>query len=671
MPGLGHSPLVMGFSRTWPLLFLVGCSMNSPTASQSSNLTQSKYCEGGLCFDVSDPVDMAEACPNNIVIGLAGPLACPGLAGVPSGGSWTIEKLFTGPAPGILGRFCRYSWNPTIPGNTPDVSVLPLFGHPTWSDWLDPDCLVVAPAAPTAAEAAAAPVLETAFKQAIEALVQLPQTIPSHGPSKTKVLVVDTAPTTPPPLLGVGQSGHGRAVSLLIQSLVCPLAGGSKCTTEIHNDLALKRFFQGQEIIKDDASGGFFATQGDLAQSIFRGSRAILNASAANRLIVNLSVAWDPQYGGSGAPSNFKTPVLAVYEALRYIRCRDALVFAAAGNDPGGPAAINGPAYPAAWQHHLRPTSSECFADFGLNTPAFGPNRLIQAVSAVGFDDKAALNQRPGAGARLVAPGVSAVTYDHYLSPAQPTKIYTGSSISTAVTSAAAAALWYYRPTLDADQVVQELSRSAINLRRPADFPSGGSYLSNQVKRVSLCHTVRRACARSRVCTSIPSCPAKVPGRQIVVGSLGLTASSTSVSQAPFSYSYALPGSCGSTSLRTDTSTLGSPCPHRQFYGAGVTPWVDPQPSDPVCSTCYCKNDSAHLYLTSKLPGALSSPVLWTKDTYGNTFHRKLEIDPDLLTASASIEVKNLDLGSNELCIGLEFAVDEGKFSTRDPLHNL
>lgn len=95
----------------------------------------------------------------------------------------------------------------------------------------------------------------------------------------------------------------------------------------------------------------------------------------------------------------------------------------------------------------------------------------------------------------------------------QPTAIYTGSSVSTAVVSSIAAVVWHLRPELRPDQVMRLIDGSGEPRQARADFylwrtiwPLNLLIPRPQFRQVSLCAAVEHACGRGGA-----RCPALAP----------------------------------------------------------------------------------------------------------------------------------------------------------------
>jgi hypothetical protein len=122
-------------------------------------------------------------------------------------------------------------------------------------------------------------------------------------------------------------------------------APGVNCVGFVSHNLALPMV---TPTIATPALGGFFGYQSQLAASLqaavsdwkaHNAGAAAADETPHERLVINVSLGWEPIYGGAvpaAGPAGLAPPVRAVYDALQHAACNGALVFAAAGNDPGG-----------------------------------------------------------------------------------------------------------------------------------------------------------------------------------------------------------------------------------------------------------------------------------------------------------------------------------------------
>jgi hypothetical protein len=288
-------------------------------------------------------------------------------------------------------------------------------------------------------------------------------------------------------------SEHGYTLAHLAQRLVCN-ESGKHCAAFIATRLALPyaelKSNQAPEPLAQ-SSGGNLGLVNELAQTIVREVWDWRQSGSRQHLILNLSLGWDGELFGDLAArrvSQLDPAVRAVYDALRFARRHGVLVIAAAGNQRGGETRSKWPLLPAAWE--LRRPSWFPFV--------FGPKR-VYAVGGVDAQGLPLANSRDGGRPRRTAYGDHAVASTS--NPAEPTAIYTGTSVSAAVTSSIAAVVWHLRPELSPAEVMKLLGRSGEALDTRADYYAWKNFwpLSSlipppQTTRLSLCSAVKQAC---------------------------------------------------------------------------------------------------------------------------------------------------------------------------------
>lgn len=408
----------------------------------------------------------------------------------------------------------------------------------------------------------------------------------------TWVAVVDTATDSPvgPGFDPVDQAFHGCTVGAIVQQVACGDAPADHpaCGAQVGSYLALDRIpatAAGGTPPRDPVNGGFFGSQQNLAKRIWHAVRDHdLSGTDAN-LVINLSVGWEGIYNQPlGSPSGtVHNSVTAVRKAIELAACEGALVIAAAGNQGGGPSQTSGPMYPAAWADQEIPAS--CPTTVG--TASYAP--IVHAIAAVDNQDRPVIRSRVGGQPRLVAPGFHAMADTPRFAPScgingLPVSSMTGSSISTAVASGTAAAVWRIHPDLAAADVMQLLYDSSVFLDPDpsgsavvADFgPTGAS-----VGRISACRAMELACDVAMASGPTPAgCPTSCAPRPAYdevdlswgydpnVGQNRFDAAPLSLLVAP---------DCGS-----------GVCPHEAFDNGFAAPWaVEPQPGTDPCAECW------------------------------------------------------------------------------------
>lgn len=494
-------------------------------------------------------------------------------------GVWRGRPLLERPGAGDV--YCGYQWIPRVGDARPDFLALAPLDR--LADAVEEDCPVLRPAAISATPAAPVPVehavvdlLRSTFhKQA----GRVPG--PAWKAAPVTVAVIDSAAhafSDP----AHDNYGHGRAMGRIIADLAC--VDEATCASRIHNQLALPHLTPSR---LDLAHGGFFGTRGQLGEAITRAVDGWLpNAAKGGRLVLNLSLGWDPA-DDAKFPSKLTNDV--VRDALTRAACLDVLAIAAAGNANGF---SKGPAYPGAWETLPSPGPEEC-ALHGIESASptiklfpsktsslravgvLAPKRyapLLYAAAAVDAVDEPLATTRPLGRPALAAYGDRVIT-DDPIRPPYHTLILSGTSVAAAVASGAAVALWNLSPGLGRHQVMEIVYASAEPLldrstAAPAlaDFCLGGAPCGGRtVRRVSVCAAVR-AVAPGVPCDIVPAhagSPLPPPPTPPPVLPLDATVS--------------------------DSGVPGTLSPPSTEMAPGE--WVLPQPNWPHCKNCRVTSD--------------------------------------------------------------------------------
>ncbi|NVB41251.1 S8/S53 family peptidase [Pseudenhygromyxa sp. WMMC2535] len=263
--------------------------------------------------------------------------------------------------------------------------------------------------------------------------------------------------------------------------------------------------------------GGVKGTAPDLSVAFMTAAALHIEdnlGSAPARSIVNASVGGPPLDEDEAASD----ATAALIDATRTLACLGVQVNFAAGNklphesicgfDPEGllfPGDLDG-SFPA-------PTKAECQlmgyapveADAFYSYGSWQPN-AISGVDALG----APLPNGRSAGSqtRIVANGVAAHT------DAADSFMLTGTSVSTAVMSAASALQWRLQPDIGAETLTDKIAAYGTVLPRSAD---AGDDAGDDVRMIDICATVSTALAKQGI---VISCPASstTPYEEIGVG---------------------------------------------------------------------------------------------------------------------------------------------------------
>ncbi|MFP2908389.1 S8/S53 family peptidase [Pyxidicoccus sp. 3LFB2] len=660
--------------------------------------------DAGTCVAVSPPISEDAACPSDrwIAILREGIYSCPeGPSGM--GGQWVGARLFeatqgTWSLPPGLAPFCSYNWVTSGGGLPPPQAVAMLeTGLGARVTQLDRDCQVVAPMGSSATTRAAWQTLHTDFHAQTGQVAVLPPggALP---PAEVRVAVVDSAPHR----FSDGEAvedrlGHGHAMGRVVRELGCP-DGSPVCIAQVSNHLALPQVTPN---VKDLTHGGYFGEQTQLARSIhaavteWRGHNAGQvppgeTPTPQPRLVVNLSLAWDGSHGGAYAGNlveQLPAPVRAVHAAITHAVCRGAVVIAAAGNDPGGPAPVQGAMYPSDWEQKPAPTLAQCTPLEGpgyswpVAFPVFPPagstvyRPLVYAVGGVRGDDAPLASTRPGGRPRIAAPGAHALATDVNLAGRRvPTDILTGTSVSTAVVSGVVATVWGYRPDLSGPELMERVRQASVDLGKPADFCLGGSPCPwavadsrRAIRRVSLCQTLAHACAAGQgrcppvaqlpVCTARPAYGSPLPSLDAAAWATieskltrTIDGSTLNVALPPLSV-------CRQSALRSNAWRYDETvCPFRQYYGIPLRPWTNPQPSKNPCTCCILDTTpeeesfapAATLYISidsEYSPRSLDSPTLLVNGRFEMDLSGLLELAGQTsLTAGDEVKVYGIPI---------------------------
>jgi hypothetical protein len=420
-----------------------------------------------------------------------------------------------------------------------------------------------------------------------------------------RVAFVDTQPTsgTDSDLIP-HHSMHGNALVNMGDELLCNDSGD--CAATPGSRLALGYICPLDIDVKksncrDPVMGGFIGTLGDLARAIRLETRAWIDPGASGRrLVLNLSVAWHPRFGGLQTNiSDMEAPVRAVYAAIADAQCRGALTIAAAGNTTGGPESQNGPMLPAAWEQRPALTQPDCQGRLGAAPPNIFPppgdddRPFVHAVGGIDGHDLPLGNARTNSEPMFVAFGDHANVQDESLPNLVPTATLTGSSVSTMVVSAAAAWTWFFAndqisPVLKPYEIMDILYDTGVKLPREADFCLGGTSAQPcplnprpQVTEVQICSAINSIAGP-------PTCPTVV--------SLDLAFEDVGFFNVPLSlFTEALTDeSCPLRVHHVEGVEPENPCPYSQYFSRLAEPWTSPespaftspQPNDTPCPNC-------------------------------------------------------------------------------------
>ena len=613
--------------------------------------------------------------------------ACPD----PLSGGWSLEVKHEAPAAagaaGAVGGYCVYTWtDPTTPTVAKIQGGLPPLEGVAPMAWLDPDCHVVTPLAacdPPVPSSPATSIADYLGQRRVDhffAQSEPPPVFPIRtdaGAGEVYVAMVDTSVDLGGAMgPGTGASHHGRVLGGIVRTLTCRSA--TNCAAVIANHLALDVVTPG---LQDKVCGGHFGYQSVLAEAIdaavdgFEDFKVKQYEPDKARLVINLSVGWDPRYscddsGGGGC--ELTEGARLVRASLRRAACGGALIIAAAGNKSSGPDPGTGFMLPAAWMAEPALPPSMCQQgqfdiDFvpedpttfelwqGIQGPDWKHPPLVWAVGGVDARDEALQNGRQGARPIFAAPSfeglfmdrvarkkataleddgapankaVALISYTNSLAKAErPSPALTGTSVGAAVVSAIAGGVWHWRPNLAPQDVMWLIYRKSEHLAVTADACLGGEC---EIRRASLCRAVGAACGPF-------GCPlSKCVQRPAYDGVTRVWDASEVVDVGTWTsglYTFTPPvAACVSAGLAmcpADYDFFGPSCsipdfcPEETAPNGVVAPWVDPQPGWTPCGACALLADGSTsdvlLAIDPRFGGSVVNGRLVTTDDFGGT----------------------------------------------------
>lgn len=413
------------------------------------------------------------------------------------------------------------------------------------------------------------------------------------GEPRVRLVFLDTQPDGEGVPDAPGLSSHGYTLAHLARRLVCEEGRNAPCAAEIATREALPHpDFRPDQPSAGTGNGGNVGLLTDLAEAIVREVWSWRRSGSSQHLILNLSLGWDGEMFGdlkAGKVSQLEPSVRAVYNALRFASRSGALVIAAAGNRRGGPISSNWPLLPAAWDLR-RPDR----LPFGLG------RKPVYAVGGVDWQGLPLSNFRRGGRPRRVAYADHAVAETGSGGTAEPTAMYTGTSVSAAVTSSIAAVVWHLRPELRPAQVMRLVVRSGDRLPSRADFyPWRKAWLLSKLlpaprqHRVSLCKAVKRSCgdgaARCPDLAGPPQCrswdqePPQLTGLASTLALRVASAPRFEIDLPPF---FIPPCDPSTRLLVANGDSVAAPCPTEQYGSIASQRWTAPTPEENPCPGC-------------------------------------------------------------------------------------
>jgi hypothetical protein len=588
----------------------------------------------------SDEQLLIDYCPANRQIAVKDPeFACPSVTG------WQAAALFAGaPQGSALANYCVY----TASSSTSDVKLL------QQRDELlrvAPDCGVVFEQNDDAVWVAAQTELELAFEHGIGRASATDLGLSTPDPrSAVAVAVVDSVPegATQP------RSIHGDLMVGLVRDIACP-AGSTGCKVTVRRALGLPLYIDGNgNAVLDLVNGGTFGTQAQLAQAIYQSVEAWKAWNDDAKLIINLSVAWEPEPFGGGSTTNSRPSTEAVYSAMEYANCYKGIIVAAAGNM--GYSCKDGLKLPAAWYDHVGPDAQRCGALLGSNGPSPAPSatnqQLVYAIGGLS-------HLREGmTGSRLQGiPNLAALATNAPVNGDGTT--VTGSSAAAAVASGAAALVWSYNDGLTGAEIMDFLYDAGNPTSVDTAFVAPNT---TAVRAINACKALQAACDHTTTCPFTGTLPclnaaAPVEPEDVLVA---LSSANPTVYQPTSVSAQPCDLECGSftASVVQGDAAASSSCPE----GFSMTrPYTLPQPTEIACPNCTLDPPEFKVYASID-PSYGSYPVeevviAVLDSTNHTTYFRYSDLTLDPTTLS---EIK---LDSSELPNGVNTIIRSGSIS--------
>jgi len=445
-------------------------------------------------------------------------------------------------------------------------------------------------------------------------------------------------PNPPVPNLTSGhpRSWHGHGMAHLGQEIVCGHDGAPEnCAVHVVTQLALgyDESRPGMSFVQSPfhEKGGHLGLVSDLGVAILAQIERWQNFDPGAKLVLNLSVGWDGERGNdlsAKTAADLETSSELVYNALRIARHLGVLVIASAGNRTGGEESTS-PLLPAAWELR-RPSWLRM-----LRIPLC---KVVYAVGGVDWQGLPLPNSRPGGKPWRVAYGDHAVARTSVpvlteTGAGEPTKMYTGTSVSAAVVSSIAAVAWQLQPDLKPAQIMRRLGHAGKVLDQRADFYAWKhlSWLIRppHLKRLSLCQTVLRLCGpderRCRPRLETLNCRLSEPP-PADLGAI-LPGVSTKVPFTP----RVLPSGCDSQTrvFKGAFSTISDSqrvCPMEKLPDMAAPYLVSTQPPENPCPTCSIVPDRPEAVV------ALAPNLLPGDGAGEKTYGLAVAVDPDWLS---------------------------------------
>ena len=298
--------------------------------------------------------------------------------------------------------------------------------------------------------------------------------------------------------------------------------------------------------------------------------------------VLNMSVGWEDEPYGQPTGTLATEAVRAL---LRFVTCAGGINIAAAGNEREGPLPSTSAMLPAKFEASGSPS---CAPGVTSYTP------IVHGVGGLDGLQRPLASTREGGRPRLAGYALQVTADPTYWINGFPGVLpfdspsLTGTSMSAALASAAAALVVYHDPGRLAADVMQALYDTGEPLPVPAkaEYCLGAPGSCPDIRRISVCAALEGVLGDGSL-----GCAPPPPGDPQWASGQAATASGLSdhtivvATTAPYPI-----GECGGGYvLHTDPDIDAYPlfpCPDRQLYNYIIQPQVDPQPRGPGCDVC-------------------------------------------------------------------------------------
>ncbi|MFL6233408.1 MAG: S8 family serine peptidase [Thermoanaerobaculia bacterium] len=448
---------------------------------------------------------------------------------------------------------------------------------------------------------------------------------------RVRLVFVDTHPTSegPPSRFPVPPSWHGFGMAHLGNEIVCGHdTAPEDCPIHIATRLALRYGNYSWDPGKPDDlgndRGGHQGRVGDLAVAILAEIERWQATEPKSKLILNLSVGWDGEYRDLDVKkeTELEASSQAVYKALRVASHLGVLVIASSGNRSGGET-FQPSLLPAAWESHPPTWLPYPFS-----------KKIAYAVGGIDWQGLPLPNTRPAGLPWRVAYGDHAVARTSSDGAGEPTKMYTGTSVSAVAVSSMAAVVWELRPDWKPAQVMRWLKYSAEPLPDRATFYAWPklSWLigTPHLRRLSLCPAVLRLCGPDKErCPALESVDCRL-GKHPPADLSGIAPPIPS----PVAVSPLGPPACDPRTRTFKGSGPVAPtsgCPMETLPDMNLPSLSQTLPPDTPCPTCTVVPDKPAATALADLTSSPGDPSGGSDTDQPKSYSLAAAIDPDWL----------------------------------------